>query len=317
MFKVVPDQLRISEGWVRCGQCAEIFNASQHLLSTDPPHPPVHPPVPAPVTAAATELVRTPPPKPPPREALPEPRTFGASPGHKPDTQGLDQTPTEPRWTDPTVTPEPATETYTPPEAPPREHAPAPITDPAPVAAPREREPDPDVSFLRAGAGDASFWSRRSVRIVLFLLAIALGATLVAQVLVRERNHIAQLQPAVRPMLTALCAVAGCALGPLQQIESIVIDSSSFGRLRADNYRLAFSLRNTAPVNLAMPAIELSLTDSQDQALIRRVILPSEFGAPAPALAADSDWNGTLTLNVRPSTGSERIAGYRLLAFYP
>ncbi len=111
--------------------------------------------------------------------------------------------------------------------------------------------------------------------------------------------------------------MAGCALGPLQQIESIVIDSSSFGRLRADNYRLAFSLRNTAPVNLAMPAIELSLTDSQDQALIRRVILPSEFGAPAPALAADSDWNGTLTLNVRPSTGSERIAGYRLLAFYP
>ena len=27
MFKVVPDQLRISEGWVRCGQCAEIFDA--------------------------------------------------------------------------------------------------------------------------------------------------------------------------------------------------------------------------------------------------------------------------------------------------
>ncbi len=33
MFRVVPDQLRISEGWVRCGQCGEIFNASQHLLA--------------------------------------------------------------------------------------------------------------------------------------------------------------------------------------------------------------------------------------------------------------------------------------------
>ncbi|PKO43274.1 MAG: hypothetical protein CVU30_07875, partial [Betaproteobacteria bacterium HGW-Betaproteobacteria-3] len=30
-FKVVPDQLRISEGWVRCGQCAHIFDASVHL----------------------------------------------------------------------------------------------------------------------------------------------------------------------------------------------------------------------------------------------------------------------------------------------
>src|SRR5665647_163510 len=32
LFKVVPDQLRISEGWVRCGQCDDIFDASLHLL---------------------------------------------------------------------------------------------------------------------------------------------------------------------------------------------------------------------------------------------------------------------------------------------
>ncbi|MDE2617630.1 MAG: zinc-ribbon domain-containing protein, partial [Burkholderiales bacterium] len=31
MFKVVPDQLRISEGWVRCGKCEEIFDASAHM----------------------------------------------------------------------------------------------------------------------------------------------------------------------------------------------------------------------------------------------------------------------------------------------
>ncbi|MFO1211942.1 MAG: zinc-ribbon domain-containing protein [Paenacidovorax caeni] len=30
-FKVVADQLRISEGWVRCGQCKEIFDASAHM----------------------------------------------------------------------------------------------------------------------------------------------------------------------------------------------------------------------------------------------------------------------------------------------
>ena len=32
LFKVVPDQLRISDGWVRCGQCGEIFDAAQNLL---------------------------------------------------------------------------------------------------------------------------------------------------------------------------------------------------------------------------------------------------------------------------------------------
>jgi predicted Zn finger-like uncharacterized protein len=31
MFKVVPDQLRVSEGWVRCGHCSEVFDASAHL----------------------------------------------------------------------------------------------------------------------------------------------------------------------------------------------------------------------------------------------------------------------------------------------
>src|SRR5512133_2289177 len=36
LFKVVPDQLRISEGWVRCGQCDEIFDAGLHLLQTPP-----------------------------------------------------------------------------------------------------------------------------------------------------------------------------------------------------------------------------------------------------------------------------------------
>ena len=31
MFKVVTDQLKISEGWVRCGQCGHVFNASLHF----------------------------------------------------------------------------------------------------------------------------------------------------------------------------------------------------------------------------------------------------------------------------------------------
>ncbi|HSV44521.1 MAG TPA: zinc-ribbon domain-containing protein, partial [Ramlibacter sp.] len=31
MFRVVPDQLRISEGWVRCGHCSEVFDAAAHL----------------------------------------------------------------------------------------------------------------------------------------------------------------------------------------------------------------------------------------------------------------------------------------------
>ena len=30
-FKVVADQLRISQGWVRCGRCQSVFDASEDL----------------------------------------------------------------------------------------------------------------------------------------------------------------------------------------------------------------------------------------------------------------------------------------------
>ena len=32
MFRVVPDQLRVSAGWVRCGHCQEVFDAALHIL---------------------------------------------------------------------------------------------------------------------------------------------------------------------------------------------------------------------------------------------------------------------------------------------
>ena len=35
-FKVVADQLRISQGWVRCGVCQDVFDATQSLLETVP-----------------------------------------------------------------------------------------------------------------------------------------------------------------------------------------------------------------------------------------------------------------------------------------
>jgi len=63
LFKVVPDQLRISDGWVRCGQCEEVFDASRHLLSEAYPStimmdiPPVTEPVKEPVSADIADFL--------------------------------------------------------------------------------------------------------------------------------------------------------------------------------------------------------------------------------------------------------------------
>jgi len=40
VFRVVQDQLKISEGWVRCGRCSEVFNALDGLFDLERESPP-------------------------------------------------------------------------------------------------------------------------------------------------------------------------------------------------------------------------------------------------------------------------------------
>lgn len=70
LFKVVPDQLRISEGWVRCGHCAEIFDASGDLQQSSAEPLEVQS-----VGSLPESLPEVRPPAPPPAEPLPEPAT--------------------------------------------------------------------------------------------------------------------------------------------------------------------------------------------------------------------------------------------------
>ena len=181
-------------------------------------------------------------------------------------------------------------------------------------------EPTPQdvaaVSFLRASDAPA-FWNRPAMRWALLLVLLALLALLIVQIVFKERDRIAAIEPATRPVLQALCNVAGCSLAPLRQIESIIIDSSSFSRVRGDDYQLGFALRNNAPIAVAMPSIELSLTDPQDKPVIRRVLQPAEFAAGTDSLAKASVWSGSLALSVKTGANTDRIAGYRLLAFSP
>ncbi|MFZ5548594.1 MAG: DUF3426 domain-containing protein [Pseudomonadota bacterium] len=96
VFRVVQDQLRVSEGWVRCGQCQEVFNALETLFdlgslgAEGPAEPPVtQTPTPAvaaaPVTApgpASPELPATAPPL--AFEATPQAATATGSPDAAP-----------------------------------------------------------------------------------------------------------------------------------------------------------------------------------------------------------------------------------------
>lgn len=342
MFRVVPDQLKISEGWVRCGHCGEVFDASAHLrdeseleLSRFPQEPAVPavqpereaPPEPQPepdgydletmpveLATRPAELPSRPGPLPLQR---PEPGTMtadlstsqsGAS-SFGPDSQSLEPSPLDSPFVfrrsellengEPSVFPPSPRDSQLPPP------------EDEPTAAELGQ-----VSFVRQARRKA-FWRRPLVRVFMALASVVLAALLLAQLAYQDRDRLALAEPSLRPVLERMCEFAHCTLGAPRQIESIVIDSSGFNRLRNDTYRLGFTLRNTARVPVAVPAIELTVTDAQDQPIARRVLMPPEFGAGNnEAIAPAGDWSRSLGIVIAAPAGA-RVAGYRLLAFYP
>jgi predicted Zn finger-like uncharacterized protein len=164
------------------------------------------------------------------------------------------------------------------------------------------------------------FWQRKGVRGLLVLLAVLAVLLLIVQIVRHERDGIVARQPGLRPALAALCQYTGCELSALRQIGDIMIEGAAFAREKSggNDYRLSFTLRNGATVPLAMPAVELSLLDTQERAVVRRVLTPADYGAPS-VLAARADRAASLPLTLSPSEAAALppIAGYRVEAFYP
>ena len=294
MFKVVPDQLRISEGWVRCGQCGEAFDASAHLQD-------------AMEAADAAPSVDEAMPQPP---SPPEPDAFDVTSRSSADdaADGVrDEVSVEavawiapvsddPTGLDPVAYPPAlqATEVSTL------------LTDaPAPV------------SFMQETAVSATATGARRARWVWAIWATILLLGLLLQGLVHHRDRIAAWGPGFKPLVEAVCGLLQCQVMPWRDIEVVQIDSATFNKLRADVYRLSLSLKNAGDVDVALPAIELSLTDAQDEVLVRRVLLASELGAASAVLEAGSQVSVALALGMTSRAEVARIAGYRVLAFYP
>lgn len=307
LFKVVPDQLRISGGWVRCGMCDEIFDAASHAQQESSPPPVPHASPAAGVSAIAPESV----PGVQVASGVDDAAALVASTeaGAEVDMEIEATASISASVTDVEL---PAANEVS------EQNAGQEIQAVTEAVESPVQEPDPVVSFMK-GVKAQSAWHRSWVRATLAVACTGLLLGLGLQVVLHERNWLAASVPQVRPALVAVCASLDCTISPLQQIESIVIESSAFARVRGEVYRLNFAVKNTSGFELATPALELTLTDAQDQGVMRRVFTPADLAAPSNVLAPESDWTGAVSVAVRPAVGSgaERIAGYRLLAFYP
>lgn len=326
IFRIVEDQLRVSDGWVRCGRCAEIFDARELLFDIERDAPP-----PWPTPFAAPAAVHAPPPEPPPPPPPPappprdpEPREWAPPHDPAPEPRMGDELPTgwptddprhEPRWVDEADSPVPA---KTPPPAPASPPASAPPGSPAPAATPSANDlgnastsaqmPE----FMRRAERSAR-WDRPAVRLALGLASLALAGLLAAQVAMHFRDALAASHPSLRGPLQSLCQVTGCTLAPWRHIEALSIDSTSLNPVGSSGYRLQLSLRNKTTADVAAPSVELSLTDASGAPFARRVVAPELLSPAIRQVSAESEQ----ALSFNFSTGGQRVSGYSVNIFYP
>ncbi len=304
MFNVVTDQLKVSQGWVRCGQCADVFDAKIHLHAENTPSPSKLPTISN--DEAWTSAMAS---------------TGSGYVSYAEEITAALNTPDE-------------------------NVAPASVDTPSsgPTAASDEAEPvfvdtldtvsreipsdvSNDVSFVRDARRQA-FWRKPLIRLALGLSALSLLGLLALQVALMQRDNLAAYEPRLKPALQMFCQRLACQVGPVRHIEAIVIDSSSFKKINETGiYRLTFNVKNTRSAAVSMPSLEVTLTDTHDQPVLRRVLSPAQFSAANSMLAAGAGFSADLSLQVavNPSPSNDamatglslRVAGYRLLAFYP
>jgi predicted Zn finger-like uncharacterized protein len=313
-FKVVSDQLKISEGWVRCGHCQQVFDATLDLQPWWPELPAEPVPQPAPTS----------PPAPMQQPAFVPPAVIEPSPSPEPDPEPSTEPDPEPQ-SDPKPAPQPVpVEAFSAVDADPEptreswsgsvpERAMEPPTEPSLEQPLRADEPLP--SFVRQ-AQRRAFWRRPWVRWSLGLVLVLLTAVLGVQAALHWRDPLAAHAPQAQPALETLCAPVDCKVEPPRQLEHIVIDSSVLLRREPGRYTFNVVVRNTASVELTAPALELTLTDLQDQVVVRRVLLPHEWPEPRATLAPGAEWPVQFELEL-DAPQAQVMTGYRAILFYP
>jgi predicted Zn finger-like uncharacterized protein len=306
VFRVVQDQLKVSEGWVRCGRCDEVFNALEGLFDLDRDSPPEwsepargpganqQPIDEGPVETDDPELVDR-----IDEQIFGTPRRtgFGALTGlGSGERKGPDFA--DARFD--TDVPADAIEPV--------------MLDPltqAPDSSSLDGSEAPE--FVRHADREAR-WQSSGARKSLWLLSALLALLLVGQAANHFRDGMAARLPGTVAALQAWCKFSGCTIEAPRRIEDIVVESTALAKAPVgDAFRLSVTVRNRSTTIAALPWIDLSLTDANGQLVARRALGPKDFGSRATTMQP----GGETSLQALMSTGTTRIAGYTVEVFYP
>lgn len=352
MFRVVADQLKLRGGLVRCGQCRTVFDAIGSLayledaaLAATGPVEPRKESEAAPVTPIEAPTPAARPPSPGRKRASEAPdrrpralgpaTTLRITPGlapvatvsrtlqARPEPEGsgratrpaqieglaalaagvptLMATETQPRSGE-TVAALDGIEVI---EMPPLEQA----VEPAPA----QEEP----AFVRAAERPA----RRGFSIVFGGGTLLLALLAAMQIAVVYRADVLARWPGARPSLVQLCQAFGCTVGwPTQPDQLAVIGSELQAIAGTEVLELTAVIRNRATFTQALPALEVTLSDTLNRPVARKVITPADYlaaaGEPSSRIDEGLGAGADMTIRVHFETRGVPAAGFLVYPFY-
>lgn len=290
-FRVTPEQLKARSGRVRCGECQHVFNALDSLIE-EPKLVIVPPPAATPQdTASALSRVAA-------EAAVPSAPTVEAGAEEYDEPAAAASTSGPPSLPESTGAAEPETEIL---EAKTVEAEP-PTESELPHWSETFPEPPPSPRRWPWAIGSA-----------LALAAIGL------QALLAFRVELAVLWPELRPALVTLCDMAGCEVGLPAKVGLVGIEASDLhpDAERAGRLAMTATLKNRAPFAQRFPHLELTLTDTADKAIARKVLAPTDYLPPKTPFTQGMLPNADIAVVVGIDPGELAASGYRLYLFYP
>ena len=286
-FRVTPDQIKARAGKVRCGECQRVFNALDSLLEEAlPPHPD-KPSAPLPHRVNEVPIAATAP-RPETRAAQEE---VGPASLVEPIGPLLD---------------EEATQAF---------------AKASGLIASRDTTEIPGYSKWAEGvmSSPALPTQNKSARWPFTLVALLLVLALSGQLVFHFRSEIAVAAPSARLALEAFSEALGAGLPLPHHADLVSIETSDLQADPANGKLLVLqaTLRNRAAYGQAYPLLELSLTDTQDNAIVRRVFQPGEYLSPQNVAGQGFPASTDLAVRLWIEVKEISAAGYRLYIFYP
>ena len=176
-----------------------------------------------------------------------------------------------------------------------------------------EEEPE----FIRADKSRA----RRGFSIIFGGGSVLLAALIALQLAVIFRAELLARIPQARNALVQLCGVFGCAVGWPTQVDQLAVIGSELQTIPGtDVLELTAVIRNRAGFRQALPAVEVTLTDSLNRPVARKVFTPADYLAAAgepssrieDGLGSGSDYTIRLFFEAR----GVQAAGFLVYPFF-